>query len=109
MASDKIVIVTDSDFEEKVMKNQLPVVVDFWAAWCGPCRMVAPILEELAREYDGKAVVAKLNVDENPQMPTQFGIEAIPTMIFFKGGKEMEKLVGVSPKKEIEAKFKALL
>ena len=109
MASEKIVIVTDADFQEKVMNNPLPAVVDFWAAWCGPCRMVAPVLEELAEEYDGKAVIAKLNVDENPQMPTQFGIQAIPTMIFFKGGKEVEKLIGVTPKKELEAKIKALL
>jgi thioredoxin 1 len=109
MASEKIVIVTDNDFQEKVMNNPLPVVVDFWAAWCGPCRMVAPVLEELAEEYDGKAVVAKLNVDENPQMPTQFGIQAIPTMIFFKGGEEKDKIVGVEPKKSIEAKLTSLL
>lgn len=109
MASDKILTVTDADFEENVLKNALPVIVDFWAAWCGPCRMVAPVLEELAGEYDGKAVVAKLNVDENPQMPTQFGIQAIPTMIFFKDGKEIEKVIGVTPKKEIEAKLEPLL
>ena len=109
MASDKIVVVSDSDFEEKVLNNSLPVIVDFWAAWCGPCRMVAPVLEELAEEYDGKAIIAKLNVDENPQMPTQFGIQAIPTMIFYKGGKEVEKVVGVTPKNQIAAKIDTLL
>jgi thioredoxin 1 len=109
MASDNIVILSDADFEEKVLKNSLPVIVDFWAAWCGPCRMVAPVLEELASEYNGKAVIAKLNVDENPQTPNQFGIQAIPTMIFFKDGKEVEKVVGVTPKNEIAAKLESLV
>jgi thioredoxin 1 len=109
MASEKIVQVSDADFDEKVLKNSLPVVVDFWAEWCGPCRMVAPILDQLADEVDQKAVVAKMNVDENKQTPTQFNINAIPTMIFFKNGKEMARVVGAGSKDEIKAKIDQLL
>ena len=109
MASDKIVHLTDAEFEEKVLKNSLPVVVDFWAEWCGPCRMVAPVLEELAAECEGKAVIAKLNVDENKETPTQFGIHAIPTMIFFKEGKEMARIVGVETKNSMKAKLEEIL
>lgn len=109
MASDKIVMLTDADFEEKVLKNPLPVVVDFWAEWCGPCRMVAPVLEELAEECDGKAVIAKLNVDDNKETPTKFNIQAIPTMIFFKDGKETAKIVGVEQKSSIKEKIDAML
>jgi thioredoxin 1 len=109
MASEKIVQVSDADFDEKVLKNSLPVVVDFWAEWCGPCRMVAPILDQLAEEVDQKAVVAKMNVDENKQTPTQFNINAIPTMIFFKNGKEMARVVGAGSKDEIKAKIDQLL
>ncbi len=108
MAGDKIVHITDNDFEEKVLNSSLPIVVDFWAEWCGPCRMVAPVLEELAQEVEGKAVVAKLNVDENKQTPTQFKIHAIPTMIFFKDGKEMSRLVGVESKGTMKAKLEEL-
>ncbi len=109
MASDKIVHVTDADFEEKVLKNSLPVVVDFWAEWCGPCRMVAPTLEALAEEYEGTAVIAKLNTDQNQQTPVQFNISAIPTMIFFKDGKETARLVGVETKDAIKAKIDGML
>jgi thioredoxin 1 len=109
MASDKIVQVSDADFDEKVLKNSLPVVVDFWAEWCGPCRMVAPILDQLAEEVDQKAVVAKMNVDENKKTPTQFNINAIPTMIFFKNGKEMARVVGAGSKDEIKAKIDQIL
>lgn len=108
MASDKIVHVTDADFEEKVLKNSLPVVVDFWAEWCGPCRMVAPVLDELAGEVGDKAVIAKMNVDENKETPTQYKIHAIPTMIFFKNGKETGRIVGLEAKNAIKAKIDAM-
>jgi thioredoxin 1 len=109
MAGDKIVHLTDADFDEKVLNNTLPVVVDFWAEWCGPCRMVAPTLEELASEVEGKAVIAKLNVDEHRKTPAKFNIQAIPTMIFFKNGEAVGKLVGVETKATIRAKIDELL
>ena len=109
MASDKIIHVTDTDFEEKVLQNPFLVVVDFWAEWCGPCRMVAPVLEELAEECEGKAVIAKMNVDEHKETPAKFKIQAIPTMIFFKDGKEAAEIVGVESKSAIKAKIEELL
>ena len=105
MAGDKIVHVTDADFEEKVLKNSLPVLVDFWAEWCGPCRMVAPVLEDIAEECEGKAVIAKMNVDEHKQTPTQYKIHAIPTMILFREGKEMARIVGVESKDAIKTRL----
>ncbi len=109
MASDKIVHVTDADFGEKVLKNPLPVLVDFWAEWCGPCRMVAPTLDQLAGEFEKKAVVAKMNVDENKKTPTEYSIHAIPTMIFFKNGKEVTRMVGAETKNAIKAKIDEML
>ncbi|MBI5118841.1 thioredoxin [Candidatus Poribacteria bacterium] len=109
MASDTILQVTDGDFEEKVLRSALPVVVDFWAEWCGPCRMVAPTLEEVAKECQDKAVIAKLNVDDNRATATQYKIHAIPTMIFFKAGKETARLVGVETKKTIMEKIDGML
>jgi thioredoxin 1 len=101
--------ITDSNFEEVVMKSDKPVLVDFWAEWCGPCRMVGPVVEELAKEYEGKAVIGKLNVDQNPNVPTQFGIRNIPTLLFFKGGKMVDKQVGAVPKSALAAKLDAQL
>ena len=100
---------TDSNFEELVEKSDKPVLVDFWAEWCGPCRMVGPVVEELASEYDGKAVIGKVNVDNNPNISAKFGIRNIPTLLFFKGGEIVDKQVGAAPKSALEDKLKAQL
>jgi thioredoxin 1 len=94
--------VNDATFEEEVLKNTEPSLVDFWAPWCGPCRMVAPVVEELARDYDGKVDFFKLNTDENPMTPTKYGIRGIPTLIIFKGGNEVARVVGYRPKDELQ-------
>lgn len=91
--------VTDNEFEEKVLKSDLPVVVDFWAPWCGPCRMVAPTLDKLAKEMSGKLVIAKVNTDENPDWATRFGVQGIPTMLLVSGGKLVHRQVGALPEK----------
>ena len=101
--------VTDADFEATVIKSELPVIVDFWAPWCGPCRMVAPILDKLAKEYDGKMVVAKVNVDNSPMVAGQFGIRSIPTLLYVKGGKIVDQVIGNVPKSDLEARLKNLL
>ena len=101
--------VNDSNFEEVVLKSNKPVVVDFWAEWCGPCRAIGPIIEDLAGEYEGKVVVAKLNVDENTVTSTNYGIRSIPTLLFFKNGKVVDKLIGAVSKSSIQAKIDALL
>lgn len=101
--------VNDNNFEEVVLKSNKPVVVDFWAEWCGPCRAIGPIIEDLAREYEGKVVVAKLNVDENTVTSTNYDIRSIPTLLFFKNGKVVDKLIGAVPKSNIKAKIDALL
>lgn len=93
--------VTDATFQKEVLDSDVPVLVDFWASWCGPCRMVAPIIEELAAEYDGRVVVAKLDVDENINTATEYGAMTIPTMIIFKAGQEVERMIGARPKKVI--------
>lgn len=97
---------TTENFENEVMGSEIPVLVDFWASWCGPCRMLAPVLEEIAREYDGKVKVGKVNVDEEPALATAYNVSVIPTLILFKGGIEQHTSVGYRPKEEIEAMLK---
>ncbi len=104
-----ILQVTDDTFEDEVVKSELPAVVDFWAAWCGPCRMVGPVVEELAKEYEGKIKVAKMDVDQNRQTPAKFGIRNIPTLIFFKGGEVAKTVVGAQTKSYLEEEIKKLL
>jgi thioredoxin 1 len=100
---------SDSGFEKDVLKSSKPVLVDFWAPWCGPCRMLGPIVEEIAKEYAGKVVVGKMNTDENPDTASRYNISAIPTMLLFKGGQVVEQMVGVHSKKDIKEKLDALL
>lgn len=101
--------ISDAEFQEKVLKSSIPVIVDFWAPWCGPCRMVAPILDELAKEYDGKVVIAKVNTDENPQWATKFGVQGIPTMLFVKDGQLFDRMVGAAPKPFIQQRVDKML
>jgi len=101
--SDKIVHVTDDTFEEEVLKADMPVLVDYWADWCGPCKMIAPILDEIAEEYAGKLKVAKLNIDENPNTPPKFGIRGIPTLMLFKNGNVEATKVGAVSKSQLAA------
>lgn len=101
--------ITDANFEELVTKSDKPVLLDFWAEWCGPCRMVGPVVEELAKDYAGKAIVGKVNVDNNAGISAMFSVRNIPTILFFKDGKVVDKQVGAVPKSVLDAKLKALL
>ena len=105
MSSELIKHVTDASFESDVLKSDKPVLVDYWAEWCGPCKMIAPILDELSTQYDGRLQIAKMNVDENQDVPGKFGIRGIPTLMLFKGGQLAGTLVGAHPK----AKFTAFI
>ena len=100
---------TDQNFEELVLKSDKPVLVDFWAEWCGPCRMVGPVVDELSSEYEGKAVIGKVNVDTNPNVAMQFGIRNIPALLYFKGGQVVDKQIGVAPKSILAGKIDAQL
>jgi thioredoxin 1 len=101
--------ITDANFEELVVKSDKPVVIDFWAVWCGPCRMIAPLIEEMGKEYEGKAVIGKLDVDNNPGVTSKFGVRNIPTVLFLKNGEVVDKQVGAVPKSVLVQKLEALL
>lgn len=103
------VTVLDATFKSEVLDSQTPVLVDFWATWCAPCRAIAPALEELATQYKGQLKIAKVDVDENQQIAQQFGIRSIPTLLMFKGGKVVEQLVGAAPKSKLEDSIKKVL
>lgn len=109
MASEKIVNVTDASFETEVLKTDRPTLIDFWASWCAPCKAIAPIVDELAAEYEGKIKVAKMNVDENPMTPSKFGVRGIPTLILFKDGKVLDQKVGAVPKAQLADMLKKAL
>ncbi len=101
--------ITDANFEELVVKSEKPVMIDFWAIWCGPCRMIAPIVEEMSGEYDGKALVGKVDVDSNPGVAMKYGIRNIPTVLFVKNGEVVDKQVGAAPKQVFTKKLDALI
>ena len=109
MAGAGILEVSDATFDQEVLKSEQPVLVDFWAVWCGPCRAIAPIVEGIATSYAGKVKVAKVNVDENSATPSRYGIRGIPTLLFFKGGKVADQVVGFVSQEAIEDKIKHLL
>ena len=100
--------ITDANFKD-LLNEDKPLVVDFWAEWCGPCKMISPIVEELATEYEGKVIIGKVNVDENEELPTEFSIRSIPTVLFFKGGQLVDKHIGAATKSVLEDKIKSLL
>ena len=99
--------ITDTNFKEIVLDSEMPVLVDFWATWCGPCRMVGPIVDELANEYKGKAVVGKVNVDDNSSVPSEYGIRNIPALLIFKNGEIVDKVIGAVPKNVLAEKIEA--
>ena len=100
---------TDTTFESEVLKSDVLTIVDFWAPWCAPCRIISPVLDELATQFKGRLRIVKVNVDENPQIPTNYGIQAIPNLIFFKDGKTVDQVVGALPKAVLEQRVEALL
>src|SRR3972149_1249526 len=107
--SEDVAVITDANFDAEVTKSNMPVLVDFWAAWCGPCRQLAPVIEELAKEYKDKVKVCKLDTEDNNTVPAKFGITAIPTLIIFKNGQAVNKMVGVKSKKDLKAILEAQL
>ena len=109
MASENVKTLTDSSFDAEVLKSNEPVLVDFWATWCGPCRAVAPVVDALAKDYAGKVKVGKMDVDSNPQVPTKYGVMSIPTLLLFKGGKVVGQIVGAVPRPKLEDMIKKAL
>ncbi|MDH7498779.1 MAG: thioredoxin [candidate division NC10 bacterium] len=109
MASNEVLHLTQGNFEEEVLKSASPVLVDFWAEWCGPCRMVAPLIEELAKDYQGRLKVGKLNVDEEREIALRYSIRSIPTLILFKEGKPAEQIIGALPKSALKSKIEGVL
>lgn len=103
MASNLVVKLTQENFETEVLKSSKPVLVDFWAEWCGPCKMIAPLLDELAAEYDGKVKIGKINTDEQQQLASQYGVSSIPTLLFFKNGQVVNQMIGARPKRDFKA------
>jgi len=106
MASNDLVILQDATFDKEVLKSDIPVLVDFWAVWCGPCKAIAPTVEDLAKQYRGKVKVAKLDVDAHQQVPQQYGIRSIPTILLFKGGRVVDTIVGAVPRSKLEESLK---
>jgi thioredoxin 1 len=109
MASNDVLILQDATFDQEVLKSDIPVLVDFWAVWCGPCKAVAPAVDELAKQYKGKVKIAKMDVDEHQQVPQQYGIRSIPTLLLFKGGRVVDTIVGAVPKSKLEDSLKKAL
>ena len=109
MAAANMVTLTDGNFSQEVLKSTTPVVVDFWAEWCGPCKMIAPVLDELAGEYDGKVKIGKVNIDEHQQLAINYGINSIPTLLFFKNGEVADQVVGMRSKRDLKASFDRVL
>ena len=108
MSAPNIVTLSDSNFDQEVLKSATPVVVDFWAEWCGPCKMISPMLEELAGEYAGKVKIGKVNTDHSQQLAVQYRINSIPTLLFFKAGQVVDQVIGLKSKKELKVKFDAV-